>query len=306
MKVCILGNTNLGYSWFVLTYKQGLQLNGHHVMEIDYKSTSMSELRAKLLYEKPALVFCHLTFHQVYPVSMVLDMFRDVNKKVGTRFIHTCNDARNVDRFMGDVSGAYHMAFVGTYGMVENCSLAWGIPVYYSPYSTLTYEKMAEPAKDLMFTDAVFTGSRSAHLDRKSFLDRLSKKIPIKFFETMGKGDLRNRTPELSASAKCILGFCTGYEGLPGFLDVRPFQYLGTGATMIMRKFMDMDKLIPPDLYFPIDSYDDEAVEKAAKHYNYILSTDTSQMQREAFRFMQTYHSSKVRIAEVLKRIDEL
>jgi hypothetical protein len=140
MKVCILGNTNLGYSWFVRTYKQGLQLNGHSVMEIDYKATPLLDIKAKLLYEKPKLVFCHLTFHNIYPVSMVLDVFRYVNKQVGTKFIHTCNDARTVDRYMGDVSGAYHAAFVGTYDLVRNCSAAWGIPVHYTPYSCMTYE----------------------------------------------------------------------------------------------------------------------------------------------------------------------
>ena len=302
MKVCILGNTNLGYSWFVRTYKQGLQLNGHSVMEIDYKATPLLDIKAKLLYEKPKLVFCHLTFHNIYPVSMVLDVFRYVNKQVGTKFIHTCNDARTVDRYMGDVSGAYHAAFVGTYDLVRNCSAAWGIPVHYTPYSCMTYENLAQPAKDLMFTEAVFTGSPGAHPDRKSFLERLAKKIPIRVFHTQSKQDLRERTPELSVSAKCILGVCTGYE-IDGYLDVRPFQYLGTGACMIMRKYKS--SMIPDDLYFPIDSYDDVSVEKAARQYNYILSADTTQKRREAFRFMQAYHSSKVRLAEVLKKINQ-
>jgi hypothetical protein len=277
-----------------------LLLNGHQVIEINYKSTPLYELKARLLYEKPALVFCHLTFHAILPVSLVLDIFREVNKAVGTRFIHTCNDARKVDRYMEDVSGAYHMGFVGTYDMVENCTKAWNIPVHYAPYSTLTYDKMAEPAPDLMFTDAVFTGSYGAHKDRLDFLSKLRKRIPLRIFETQSKEDLRNRTPELSASAKCILGLCTGYD-IDGYIDVRPFQYLGTGACMIMRKFKDMDKLIPADLYFPIDSYDDAAADKAAR--DYILSTDTTQKRNEAFRFMQAFHSSKVRIAEILKRI---
>lgn len=302
MKVCILGNTLLGYSWFVRTYKQGLELNGHQVMEINYKSTSLTELRSRLISEKPSLVFCHLTFHDILPVSLVLDVFRHVNKAVGTRFIHTCNDAREVDRYMGDVSGAYYMGFVGTHRMVENCSMVWKIPVYYSPYSSLTYDRMAQPAEDLMFREAVFTGSYGAHRDRLDFLNKLKKRIPIRIFETQSKEDLRIRTPELSVSAKCILGLCTGYD-IDGYIDVRPFQYLGTGACMVMRKFKGMDKMIPADLYFPFESYDEAAADKVARDYSYILSTDTKQKQSEAFRFMQAFHSSKVRIAEILKTI---
>lgn len=57
MKVCILGNTMLGYSWFVRTYKQGLQLNGHSVIEIDYKSTPLLTIRERLLSENHLLFF---------------------------------------------------------------------------------------------------------------------------------------------------------------------------------------------------------------------------------------------------------
>ena len=45
-----------------------------------------------------------------------------------------------------------------------------------------------------------------------------------------------------------ILGLCTGYD-LDGYIDVRPFQYLGEGAVLIARKFLNMDNIIPPDLY---------------------------------------------------------
>jgi len=31
MCIVILGNTNLQYSWFVLTFKQGLKLNGYNI-----------------------------------------------------------------------------------------------------------------------------------------------------------------------------------------------------------------------------------------------------------------------------------
>jgi hypothetical protein len=95
---------------------------------------------------------------------------------------------------------------------------------------------MAEPVKDLMFKKPIFTGSPNSHKDRSQFIKKLQEIMPIKIVTTKSSENLRGRTPELSVSAKCILGLCTGYD-IGGYIDVRPFQYLGTGACMIMRKF---------------------------------------------------------------------
>jgi hypothetical protein len=303
IKACILGNTSLGYSWFVRTYKQGLKLNGYEVIEIDYKTTPLNEIKKRLLSEKPAIVFTHLTFHKIYPIPTVLNMYRELYQK-GIKIIHLCYDARTKDRYMENVSGAFSAALVGNIPLRDNCIKAWKIPVHYLPYASMTYDKMALPEKDLMFREAVFTGNKDAHMDRKNFIERLSKRIPIKIFHTQSKGDLRNKTHALSASAKCILGLCTGYD-IPFFFEVRHFQYLGSGACLLARKFIGLDDFIPDNLYYSINSYDNDGVDLATEHYNKILKTNTRPMQEEAFKFMQATHSSKVRIAEVLKFLKE-
>lgn len=303
MKAVILGNTKLNYSWFVLTHRQGLWQNGVVPFDIDYRSTPLAEIKKQLLEIKPAAVFEHLSFHgNINPLGSVLQMFRDVSKQIGTKFIHFCHDARREDRYMGDISYAYHMGFVGTFDMQNNCQKAWGIPVHYSPYSTLVYNKIPKPAKDLAFTEAVFTGSVGSHQDRADFIQRLGQKIPIKVFQTQSSNDLRGRTQELSVSSKCILGLCTGYD-IPGYIDVRPFQYLGAGACMIIRKFSNMDDYIPDALYYPITSYGDDGVAEAVDHYHRILREDTSEMQKAAMGYIQRFHSCKARIADVLNKI---
>ena len=82
-KAVILGNTKLGYSWFVKTYKQGLQLNDCELYEIDYKSMKLSNIKSMLISLKADYVFTHLTFHtSVHPTDIVLQMYREVNKSV--------------------------------------------------------------------------------------------------------------------------------------------------------------------------------------------------------------------------------
>lgn len=307
-KAVILGNTKLNYSWFVKTYRQGLKLNGIETFDIDYKSRSMGSIKKRIMEIKPDVVFTHLSFHNnAHRPSDCMNMFSDLRKSIGVKVVHTCNDARIKDRFMGDISGAFDIAFVGTYPMVENCSKVFKVPVIYSPYSSLTYEKMGNFAPDLAFSNPVFTGSPNAHRtgwadNRAKFISDLQKIMPINIFKTQSAGDLRNRTSELSRSAKCILGVCVGYE-IPGYMDVRPFQYLGTGAFMIMRKFNDMDRYIPDYLYVSFDRFDPKIVKSLWGEWK---NKNTDKMRNEAFKFMQENHSSKVRIAQVLKELNDL
>jgi hypothetical protein len=309
MKSVILGNTKLGYSWFYLTYKQGLELNGVETMDIDYKSTPLNDIKNKILQYKPDIIFTHLSFHShIHPTNTVLEFFKNLKNKINVKVVHTCGDARTHDRYMGDLRGIFDIALVGTYPMVTNCSKAFKIPVFYVPYSSLTYKTRGKFCSDLAFDKPVFTGSPGAHRtgwadNRADFIERLQKIMPIKIIQTQSGEDLRKRTPELSASAKCILGLCVGYE-IPGFMDVRPFQYLGTGAFMIMRKFNGMDQYIPDDLYIPFYDYNDPNVvkelwEKYKKH-------DMFLMRKMAFEYLQLHHSSQKRIKAVLHLLNQI
>jgi len=125
--------------------------------------------------------------------------------------------------------------------------------------------------------------------------------MPIEIFITQSKHDLRNRTPELSVSAKCILGLCTGYD-IKHYTDVRPWQYLGTGAFMIMRKFNGIDDIIPDDLYIPFEGYNNPQVVKDL--FEQWEDKDTMFMRKSAFDFIQTYHSSKVRMENIINVIE--
>ncbi len=299
MKCVILGNTNLGYSWFVKTFEQGLMLNNCDVYKIDYKSNKPADIKIQLLALKADYVFTHLTFHNIYPVSNILSVFEYVNKKVGTKFVHTLNDARVVDRYMGDISNAMYMAFVGNRDCINACKKAWKIPVFYAPYSSLTYKDMAKFNKNLAFNDMVFTGSPTAHKDRWDFIQKLQKRTKIKIFQTQSNNDLRHKSHSLSISAKCILGLCTGYN-IDGYIDVRPFQYLGSGAFMFIRKFKGMDEIIPNNIYIQFNSYSEEDAEFIVNEFKKIKYEDTLPMRKNAFDFIQKYHSSKVRLKDVL------
>jgi len=308
MKITILGNTNNPvtktpnepYSWFVKTHLDGFRRNDIDVQMIDHKSNCIEVIRDKLIRYKPSYCFEHLAFHQHHDKYRLFQMFSEINKKMGTKFIHTCSDARNEDRYSDDLSNIYHSAFVGTHGMKEKGEQDWKIPTYYCPYSSLTYDNIAEPVIKYMFKKAVFTGNPISHPDRKQFIALLKEYgVGMKIFKTQSHNDLRDKTPQLSSSANVILGLCTGYD-INGYIDVRPFQYLGTGACFMGRKYHNIDNIIPDNLYYLFDGYERKDAKYVKDTWRKIMKTDTWPMRTKAFNFIQKYHSSKVRMKNVI------
>jgi hypothetical protein len=151
------------------------------------------------------------------------------------------------------------------------------------------------------FEYPVFTGSVISHSDRSDFIKRLSRVMNIHIIQTKSSKDLRSVTPELSVSSKCILGLCTGYN-IGGYIDVRPFQYLGCGAFMISRKFKWQEKILPDSLQILFDSYKDPFVVKEL--WKKWSKTNTSKIRENAFNFIQKYHSSKIRMKNTLNVIN--
>lgn len=306
IKICILGNTGYdirqAYSWFVKTTYEGFTLLGHKVIGIDWKSHTLEQIENLLFDYVPDIVFTHLTFHLHKPLEDVFTLFDSLRSSFGTIMIHTLQDARHEPRYSNSLKYVFDLALVGQTQNLEKFKDLWKIPTYYWPYSCLTRNDISFKDENLMFeNNPVFTGSPDAHTDRSDFIRRLKKVMPIMIFRTKSPQDLRNRTPELSASANCILGLCTGYD-IGGYIDVRPFQYLGCGAFMISRKFKWQEKVIPDDIYIPFYDYKDPMIVKQL--FEEWKTKDKRPIRKKAFEFMQRYHSSKVRMQNTLNLIE--
>lgn len=299
--MAILGNTRLNYSWFVLTHREGLRMNGHEVIEIDYKTTSVSEIYARLVSEKPRYCFTHLTFHQhINPAHIIMAIMKKVKNEVGTKFIHTLCDARHEPRYNGDLSDAFYMAFINQTENLEKFQSYWKIPVIYAPYCAMVQKELAIPDRKYSFDDRlIFTGSPQAHPQRRNFLQRVQQIMPLIYLQTQSRNDLRHKTPQFAISAKAILSACIGYD-IMHYNEVRPWQYLGAGACLIHRKFKGEDDLIPDDLYLEYNS-----PQEVKQQFNRACKDDTMPMRKKAFEFMQKHHNSKVRMHNIVECLEE-
>lgn len=88
---------------------------------VNYKTLNIGQIKTVLMSLRPDFVFTHLTFHKLKDTHKELQMYMDVTKQVGTKFIHVCGDARTVERYMGDLSHVYHAALVNSKDLIKNC-----------------------------------------------------------------------------------------------------------------------------------------------------------------------------------------
>jgi len=109
------------------------------------------------------------------------------------------------------------------------------------------------------------------------------------------------RTPEVAASAGAILGY--GRPEAKGWMDVRCFQYPGAGGVLLYDG--PTFGLLEPEVhYLPYESGNVESVVAAT----YRAQQVGDGIRDEAFRHVQSFHSSVPRIREALafvgKRIE--
>ena len=299
MNIAILGNTRLNYSWFVLTHRQGLKLNGHEVIEIDYRTTPLMKIYDQMKRTKPRYCFTHISFHHVHPIATILDLYRKITREVGTKFIHVMMDARHEPRYSNDLSSVFHMAFVAQTHNIAKLENIWRIPVIFSPYCAMKQDRMANIATDLTYPHLVFTGSPHSHRERSNFINRVQQIMPLTIIQTQSANDLRHRTAELAVSARAILSACIGHD-ITHYNEVRPWQYLGAGACLIHKKFAGEDDLIPDNMYLEYKSPAD-----VKEQFYMACNEDMMPMRTRAFEFIQRNHNAQVRMHNVVECMEE-
>lgn len=308
LKVCVLGNTGNNfsdiYSWFVRTTTDGIKRLGNEVICIDWKSNTTDNICLSIYKYRPDILFTHMTFHGHHPIDKILNLFNDIRVNHNTIVIHTLQDARKKPRCNFDISKSFDLGLVGQLENLEKFSNIWNISTFYWPYSSMYQEKMAEYDKNYYFDAPVFTGTPYIHNDRKVFIQNLQRIMPIYIIRTQSENDLRNKTAELSASTSCILGLCTGYD-INGYIDVRPFQYLGAGAFMISRKFINQERIIPDNLYVPFYDYDNPEIIRELYLKWEAMPEEKMKMKERAFNYMQKHNNNIIRCKQALRYILE-
>ena len=142
--------------------------------------------------------------------------------------------------------------------------------------------------------------SKHLHYGRHEFIERLRPKIEMKVYPDEVIGNTKFCTNQLAVSSGSILGIHQGHS-IPGYLDTRPWMYCGAGGLYFHDKAPAMDLFFDEGIhYVGYNRFDEDDVYNKYIHYMRDDRESGNRIRAEAFRYCQTYHTSKHRIKAVL------
>jgi len=290
-----LGDWHGYYSHFLHGILEGTIRNRGWFRPV-YLFQGLDEIEMQIRWFRPHLIIGHMYFNKrPHEPRQLLKMLGRI-REMGTKVAYHMGDAKIVSKFPDDISKFVDFALVNhtNYQEIEK---AWGVPCHHWPYMCFQQnggEKKAEFEKKVVFTGSLDDGKY--HGARKIFIEKLRKEIEVTTFPNSQVGNTRFMTADVSMSAGCVLGVQMEPQ-INGYLDVRPFQYIGSGALYFQDRCEAMDRVFKPDYHYV--SYRTGSVEDFITKYKYYVEEHPEEGEKirlQGRRFCQNYHSTKERV----------
>lgn len=302
-RICTLGDYDNYYSAFLYGTMEGAIRCGAWFRPITLFGQPLSETEKQIKWFKPHILLCHMIFNRrPHNREDVFEMLRRIKRDVGTVIFYHAGDARERPRYEGDISDIVDFGLCN-HMLLDLYSSIWKIPCFHWPYMAFQQNRILdEDPSSVFYCDVAFTGGLAEsghHGPRTKFIEELKNKLDVKVFPTPETGNTRFQTTELSASARVVLGFQMG-ENIPGYLDVRPWQYIGSGALYFHTKCESMDNFFKDGEHYI--SYDKNDVESFIDAFDRcMLDKKKSDLIRShGFHYTQTFHDTKMRMRNVI------
>ena len=304
LRIAGLGDYDNYLSYFTYGIMEGSIRAGHMFRPVPFFNTTLDTVYEQIIWFKPHILLCHMIFgcSHYYEQDRVLSMLFNLRKKHNIFIVYHAGDARLNPRYRGDISDFVDLGLLNQ----DNCAYysgIWKIPVIRWPYMCLYQEQMAEPVS--MFRCRVaFTGEMGGgvHKERTDFVRKLqSSGIDVKIFPTPESGNTRFQTAELAASADTVLGMQME-RSLRGYLDVRPFQYIGAGAVYLHDSCIQMRESFEKDIHY--FEYNKDDIKSIYDIFDSISKYPelSSIIRHEGFKYCQEKHSTKQRIEQIVNK----
>ena len=303
LRIVGLGDYDNYFSYFTYSIMEGAIRTGNLFRPVPFFGHDLSVIKEQILWFKPHILIAHMLFgcgHR-HDQSRVFQMLRDMRQR-GIYVVYHNGDARKDPRYCGDISPIVDLGLLNQSDLAHYQNI-WRVPCIRWPYMCLYQKEIADPV-DLYKCSIAFTGgiaSKGVHKERTDFVNTLQDRgCNVKLFPTNETGNTRFQTAELAASANMVLGMQMERQ-LKGYLDVRPFQYIGAGALYLHDKCEQMDEYFESGRHYI--RYDKSDIEGFIANAS-ILNKGGPMVQaiREyGFKYCQNRHSTKQRMEEILK-----
>jgi hypothetical protein len=285
---------------------EGAIRNGAWFRPIDLFTNSLDGIREQINFFKPHILFCHCIFNEKgsHKRDHVFQLLSEL-KKSGIFIFYHAGDARKVPRYPHDISGFVSAALCNT-SMLKEYSDVWKIPCHRWPYPCLYQTEIIdhpvlEYACDLAFTGMLSDTPGHVHEERSKFVKAIRDAgIDIKIFPNEQTGNTRFQTAELARSAGAILSVQMGSD-IPGYIDVRPFQYIGAGGLFLHDSGTSTEEFFNPGEHFLTYSHLDLSDIFIKLRYIKEHPSDIARVRESGFRFCQEHHGTSKRVADAIR-----
>jgi hypothetical protein len=300
----ILGKWEQYLSYFLMGSFQGAFLNGALARDVSLDRGNINEIWEQINFFKPHAILAHTIFDRVPHREQLFGLLRKA-RKFGAKVFYHAGDARPSPRFPQSISDIVDYALINHWPPMKDYSI-WKVPCVYWPYMALNQDEMSSPI-EIYKCDLAFTGGLAAnqhHTPRANFIKQLQNNISVKVFPTPETGNTRFQTPELSASAKAILGFQMGLD-VTGYQDVRLWQYCGAGALYFHDTHPVVERFFRSGVHYI--GFERDNIQDFIDKYNYYVVNhpeEGNKIRQQAFEHTQKYHSSKERMYQVIRILE--
>jgi hypothetical protein len=305
LRIACLGDYTTYFSWYLHGIMEGSILNGAWFRPINIRQ-SLESIEEQIDYFKPHLMFTHMILgqeikcgHIVYHRESLHKLLRKVKKRWGIKIAHQEGDPRGELRYEADVSDIIDLGLLN-HSMIDKFSI-WGIKCVHWPYFSMVQENLNDK-NSLVECEVAFAGNLSQrspehqHHGRYEFVNALSERLKVKTFPNDTIGNTRFFTPEIASSAKAVLGIHQGFN-LHGYLDTRPFQYIGAGALYFHDYNPAINQFFEEGKHFI--GYNRFDVNDFVEKFNYYTKENPEageKIRRQGFDYCQKYQTSKHRV----------
>lgn len=305
-RVCCLGDYDSYYSYFLYGVMEGAIRNGYWFRPVPLYNHLLDFIFEQVQWFRPHVLFCHTIFNRrPHNREEVLERLRDLRVNLGVKVVYHAGDARRYPRYPKDISESVDIALLNN-SLTDEFSDIWRIPTIHWPYMALHQSDISSPSliyeSEVAFTG--YLGDSDHHEPRSKFIAKLREFVPVKIFPTEETGNTRFQTAELSSSAKAVLGFQMGLD-IPGYLDVRPWQYIGSGALYFHDRCDSMDLFFRDgEHYVAFDRDNPKDFVDKFEFYTKKKPSLGEKIRKEGFEYCQTFHDTTCRIKSVINVLE--
>ncbi len=304
MRIATLGDYHKYFSYFLYGTMEGSIRAGHWFRPIPLFHIPLTLVEEQIDFFRPEIMFAHCIFNRKpHKRDDVFDMLRRIRKKYGTKICYHMGDARSEPRYPHDISEIVDLCLVNNTGKLEEWSNLWNVPTLHWPYAAL-YQKEIAPVDERYRANIVFTGSLGGnehHAPRTLFIKELQQSgLDIRTYPDPELGNSRFQTDLVAASSDAVLGFQMG-GNIEGYVDVRPYQYIGAGALYFQDKHPNIDAFFKDGVHYV--GYERDNATDLIKKINWYrgMPDEAMKIRQTGFEYCQRHHSTHARVEAVIQ-----